>query len=167
MGEESTQTRLVENRVPRVPLGEQKMDSSPPRHALDSPHTLPYNPAVFTGLDHFRRLLQRWIWISLLLPISLAGCALLGPAELTITWTTESELDIIGFNLLRSESEDGPFVRINEELIPPASDPNVGGEHSYVDGDVASGVTYYYKLESIDRQGNSTVSEPIAITAGS
>jgi hypothetical protein len=90
----------------------------------------------------------------------------LGGTELTITWTTESELDIIGFNLLRSESEDGPFVKVNDELIPPAVDLNVGGEHSYVDHEVENGVTYYYKLESIDRLGNSIESEPIAITAG-
>ena len=121
---------------------------------------------MFTGQDLIKSLLPRWIWIALLLLVSLTSCDLLGQTELTIPWTTESELDIIGFNLLRSDSEDGPFIKVNDELIPPASDPNVGGEHSYVDHDVVNGVTYYYKLESIDRQGNSTESEPIAITAG-
>lgn len=142
------------------------MSRLPLDSALDSPSTLTYNPAVFTGQDLIKSLLPRWIWITLLLLVTLSSCDLLGKTELTITWKTESELDIIGFNLLRSESEDGPFTRINDELIPPATDPNVGGEHSYVDHDVANGVTYYYKLESIDRQGNSTESEPIAIKAG-
>ena len=91
---------------------------------------------------------------------------MLSNPELTIRWETESELDIIGFNLLRSESEDGPFIQINDELIPPASDPNVGAEHIYVDRDVESGVTYFYILETIDRQGHSSKSDPIAITAG-
>jgi len=93
------------------------------------------------------------------------SCSLMGEPELTISWETESELDIIGFNLLRSESEDGPYEKINPELIPPANDPNVGGEHTYVDHDVVNGVTYFYILETIDRQGNSSKSDPVAITA--
>lgn len=97
--------------------------------------------------------------------IAATGCSLIGEPELIITWETESELDIIGFNLLRSESEDGPFEKINPDLIPPANDPNVGGEHTFVDGDVVNGVTYFYILETIDRQGNSSKSDPIAITA--
>ena len=121
---------------------------------------------MFTGQDLIKSLLPRRIWIALFLLVSLTSCDLLGKTELTITWTTESELDIIGFNLLRSESENGPYIRINDELIPPAMDPNVGGEHSYVDHAVVNGVTYYYKLESIDRQGNTTESEPIVIKAG-
>jgi len=105
-------------------------------------------------------------WLFLVLLLFAAGCDNLIKPELTITWKTESELDIIGFNLLRSESEDGPFVKINLDLIPPASDPNVGGDHEYIDRDVVSGVTYFYILESIDRQGNATRSDPIAINAG-
>ncbi|MFN2190632.1 MAG: hypothetical protein ACK2T3_17870 [Candidatus Promineifilaceae bacterium] len=119
-------------------------------------------------LEYYSRKLVRTkaIWLFLVLLLFAAGCDNLIKPELTITWKTESELDIIGFNLLRSESEDGPFVKINPELIPPASDPNVGGDHQYIDRDVVSGVTYFYILESIDRQGNATRSDPIAITAG-
>lgn len=96
----------------------------------------------------------------------LIGCSLLPDPELTISWSTESELDIIGFNLYRSDSPDGPFTKINGELIPPAADPFIGGDHSYVDTDVARGKTYYYQLESVDRNGNTTRTDPIAITAG-
>jgi len=134
---------------------------------LDSPFTLSYNPAVFTGPDLKKTARPHKIWCTLFLLIFLTSCGLVGQNELTISWTTESELDIIGFNLLRSETEDGPYNAINKELIPPSNDPNVGGEHSFIDRDVIDGVTYYYKLETIDRQGNSTESDPIAITAGS
>ena len=112
------------------------------------------------------RSAKRIRWLFIFVVIALSGCAVLGQPELTITWETESELDIIGFNILRSESIDGPFIKINEELIPPATDPNVGGEHAYIDGDVKNGITYYYILETIDRQGQASKSEPIAITAG-
>jgi len=133
---------------------------------LDSPLALPYNPAVFTGQYLANPILQRITWILFIIPVAITSCSFLGGSELTITWKTESELDIIGFNLLRSESEAGPFVQINDELIPPADDPNVGGEHSYIDRDVVKGTTYYYKLVTIDRQGIATKSDSIAITAG-
>jgi hypothetical protein len=134
---------------------------------LDSHIPLSYNSAVFTGIYLTKPRFLHLLWISSILLIVLSSCDLLGGDKLTISWSTESELDIIGFNLLRSESADGPFMRINEELIPPAEDPNVGGEHSYIDRDVSSGVTYFYRLETVDRQGNVTQSEPIVITAGS
>ena len=112
-----------------------------------------------------RRILT-WLAIAFLSTTALAGCGLLGDDRLTISWTTESELDVVGFNLYRSESPDGPFVKINDELIPPAEDPFVGGEHTYVDQDVENGTTYYYQLETVDRLGNTTRTDSIAITAG-
>jgi hypothetical protein len=132
---------------------------------LDSLLALPYNPAVFTEQYLAKPFLVRIAWILFILPVAVTSCSIFGVSELTITWKTESELDIIGFNLLRSESEEGPYMRINDELIPPADDPNVGGEHSYLDRDVVRGTTYYYKLETIGRQGVVTESDPIAITA--
>lgn len=86
--------------------------------------------------------------------------------DLTIRWTTESELDIIGFNLFRSDSPDGEFMKINEELIPPSADPFVGGEHVFVDKGVIRGQTYYYQLETVTRHGGTITRGPFAIPAG-
>lgn len=86
--------------------------------------------------------------------------------DLTIRWTTESELDTIGFNLFRSDTPDGEFVKINEDLIPPAADPFVGGEHVFVDKGVIRGQTYYYQLETVTRHGGTTTRGPFAIPAG-
>lgn len=114
---------------------------------------------------------RNWCFIAIFsiivaAPAGLSGCFLLRETEVTISWTTESELDIIGFNMYRSQSPYGPFGKVNEVLIPPAADPSVGGSHSYVDYDVESGITYYYQLETVDRYGNITRSETIAVTAG-
>jgi hypothetical protein len=86
---------------------------------------------------------------------------------MTIRWTTESELDIIGFNIYRSDTTDGEFTKINNELIPPANDPFIGGEHTFVDENVTRGQTYYYQLETVGRNGNTTRSETIELVAGS
>jgi hypothetical protein len=117
---------------------------------------------LFTA--HRTRLLLSITFAALLL--AQTGCGILQDTSVTIRWTTESELDIIGFNLFRAESPDGPFIKVNEALIPPAADPFVGGEHTYVDENVQRGVTYYYELESVDRQGSTTRTGPITITAG-
>lgn len=87
-------------------------------------------------------------------------------SQLTVRWSTESELDIIGFNLYRAESADGNYIKLNDSLIPPAADPFIGGEHQFVDHSVTWGVTYYYKLETVDRYGNTKQSDPIELRAG-
>jgi hypothetical protein len=87
-------------------------------------------------------------------------------SRLTVRWSTESELDIIGFNLYRAASADGDYLKINNSLIPPSADPFIGGEHQYVDPNVTWGVTYYYKLETVDRYGNSELTKPIELRAG-
>lgn len=82
-----------------------------------------------------------------------------------VHWVTESELDVTGYNLYRAGQPDGEFRQINSELLPPASDPFLGGEHTFVDKNVAWQRTYYYQLETIDRTGNATRSEVIILQA--
>jgi hypothetical protein len=107
-----------------------------------------------------------WLGLILLLIIGQAGCSLFKETKLTLTWTTESELDIIGFNVYRADSLDGEFIKLNNELIPPAVDPFIGGEHAYVDEGVVRGTTYFYQLETVDRNGNVTRSDIVDLTAG-
>ncbi|MFH1633834.1 MAG: hypothetical protein ABIG63_07455 [Chloroflexota bacterium] len=82
-------------------------------------------------------------------------------AAITIEWATESELDTVGFNLLRGETEDGPFEQINAQIIPSSPDPLTGGEYSFNDPDVESGQTYYYMLEEIEASGGTNQHGPI------
>ena len=82
-----------------------------------------------------------------------------------VEWTTESEVDVAGFNLYRSESLDGPYVKVNTALIPGASDPLLGGKYAYTDTNVVAGQTYYYKLEDVDLDGTTTLHGPIEVVA--
>ena len=81
-------------------------------------------------------------------------------------WETASEFNSAGFNIYRSEVEDGEYVRINEELIPAKGSEGGGAGYSYTDTEVVTGMTYYYKLESVDLTGSSTWHGPISITLG-
>ena len=82
-------------------------------------------------------------------------------AAITIEWATASELDTVGFNLLRGDNSKGPFERINAQTIPPSADPLTGGEYSFADPDVESGQTYYYMLEEIETSGGTNQHGPI------
>jgi hypothetical protein len=81
-----------------------------------------------------------------------------------IKWSTETEIDNAGFNILRSESQSGPFAKINDSLIPAKGSATQGASYEFVDIDVQNRKTYYYKLEDIDLNGESTMHGPVSAT---
>jgi hypothetical protein len=104
--------------------------------------------------------------LSLIWPLAAAAEEPTPAASVVIVeWTTESEVDVAGFNLYRSDSPDGPYVKVNAALIPGASDPLLGGKYTYTDTNVVAGQTYYYKLEDIDLDGTTTLHGPIEVVA--
>ena len=84
--------------------------------------------------------------------------------EVLLYWTSESEIDNVGFNLYRSESEDGSFNQINDSLIPAQGSPTQGAFYEFVDINAQNRKTYYYKLEDIDINDKSTMCGPVSAT---
>ncbi|HUT83216.1 MAG TPA: choice-of-anchor D domain-containing protein, partial [Thermodesulfobacteriota bacterium] len=82
--------------------------------------------------------------------------------EVILSWTTESEIDNAGFNLYRSESENGEYVKLNSSLIPAQGSPTSGATYQYIDKDVKNRTTYFYKIEDIDLNGKSTMHGPVS-----
>jgi hypothetical protein len=92
-----------------------------------------------------------------------SGCA----APVRVEWSTETEMNTAGFNLYRGESADGPFdVKVNEQLVAPSADPMTGGKYQYVDKTARPGITYYYRLEEVERNGGTNNFGPISVRAG-
>jgi hypothetical protein len=87
------------------------------------------------------------------------------PAMVIVEWTTESEVNLAGFNVYRSEDPEGPYVKLNEVLIPASRDPLAGASYVYTDTTAMAGVTYYYKLEDVELDGRSTIHGPIELVA--
>lgn len=117
-----------------------------------------------------QRTNRKLIWLALGLLI--AGIAVIviqlttSPnAIITVEWTTASELNTAGFNLYRSESKDGPYTRLNTDLIPGSTDPLTGGSYAYTDTQVIAGHTYFYQLEDVEIGGNATRHDPYEVTA--
>ncbi len=97
--------------------------------------------------------------------VMLTGCASIAPARILIQWTTASEVNTAGFNLYRSQDSEGPYTKINAQLIPASNDALTGAKYEYEDTDVVYGRTYYYQLEDVELSGTSTRHGPIIITA--
>ena len=104
--------------------------------------------------------------LSLIWPLAVAAEEPTPAASVVVVeWTTESEVDMAGFNLYRSDSPAGPYVKVNATLIPGALDPLLGGKYAYTDTNVVAGRTYYYKLEDVELNGTATLHGPIEVVA--
>ena len=79
-----------------------------------------------------------------------------------ITWSTESEINNAGFNILRSTSSDGIFKRVNPKLIAGAGTISHRTNYTFEDKTADAGVVYYYQIEEVSFEG---VSEVIATRA--
>jgi hypothetical protein len=80
-----------------------------------------------------------------------------------LTWSTESEIDNLGFNLYRAETENGQYIKINDMLIPAKGSPKQSASYEFVDTNVQN-ENYYYKIEDVDTSDGSTNHGPVKVT---
>ena len=72
---------------------------------------------------------------------------------IVIRWTTQSELDNAGFNILRSTTRDGVFRLVNPTLIPGAGTTGEKHTYTYTDTTAKSNVIYYYRIKDVSFAG--------------
>jgi hypothetical protein len=84
-----------------------------------------------------------------------------------VYWTTATEIQTLGFNLYRADTEDfATAIRINDELIPAqGTGGSQGASYELLDGDVTVGNDYYYWLEDMDTAGQTTLHGPVSTNA--
>ena len=79
-----------------------------------------------------------------------------------LNWETANEIDNVGFNIYRAETQSGQLIKINPYLIAsqnPGS--SAGAAYSFLDESALPGATYYYWLEDMDASGASTRNGPV------
>lgn len=82
-----------------------------------------------------------------------------------IQWETAVEIDNVGFHLYRSASSNGPWERVNEQLIG-AHGNGTGAEYYFTDASPPTPTgTLYYTLEDIDYYGVGTTHGPVMAQA--
>lgn len=79
-----------------------------------------------------------------------------------VNWETASETSNAGFNLWRSEAQNGLYTKINTSLIPAEGGAGSGAVYEYMDAAAAAGVAYYYKLEAVDMGGTGRLFGPVS-----
>lgn len=72
---------------------------------------------------------------------------------ITITWTTESEVDTAGFYIKRSQQRAGGFKIINATPILGAGATNEKQSYTYTDTTAKPNVVYYYQLGCVSVAG--------------
>ena len=66
-----------------------------------------------------------------------------------VSWETVNEIDLLGFNLYRAETQDGPWTQINAAMIAAQNPGSAqGNEYNWTDTGLANG-SYWYQLEWI------------------
>ncbi len=70
-----------------------------------------------------------------------------------IHWTTQSEMDNAGFNILRSQTRTGEFKVINAQLIPGAGTTAESTTYTWTDTTAKPNLVYYYQIEDVSFAG--------------
>ncbi len=76
--------------------------------------------------------------------------------KVVIRWTTESELDNAGFNILRSDSRNGEFKQVNDKMIQGKGTTAERSTYKWVDTSAKPGAIYYYQIEDVSFAGERT-----------
>ena len=74
--------------------------------------------------------------------------------QVTITWSTQSELNNAGFFIKRSNQRDGEFQVINATMVPGAGTTSEKQFYTYTDTTAQPNVVYYYQIEDVSLDGN-------------
>ena len=88
-----------------------------------------YNFYNHTSAEHSPKLVisgSTLIRLSFLTATPKAG-------KVILQWGTEAEIDNAGFNIYRSETEDGDYAEINSSLIPAEGSPTHGVSYKFID----------------------------------
>jgi fibronectin type 3 domain-containing protein len=76
------------------------------------------------------------------------------PPEVDLSWSINTETDLAGYRVYRSEQHDTPGQLLTPDLLPSPA---------YRDTSVQPGHLYWYSVTAVDRSGNeSAPSAPVA-----
>ncbi len=103
------------------------------------------------------------------LPVTLSSfMALPEQNAVRLIWRTESEFDNLGFILYRATQEDGPFTELasykNHPALNGKGNSSTPQTYEFVDNQVVNNTTYWYRLVSVDVDGQRHELQTISAT---
>ena len=104
------------------------------------------------------------------LPVSLTAFSATPEADkIVLKWTTQSEVNNLGFEVYRSGEETGAYAMIasfeNTPALQGGGNSNTAREYTYEDAILSNGGTYWYQIADVDYQGVRTFHGPVSAQA--
>jgi len=88
------------------------------------------------------------------LPVLLSSfTATYGYDSCVLKWTTQTEVNNLGFYIYRSKTKDGEYTKVNKMMIEGAGNSAMPTDYQFADTKVEPGKTYFYYLENVDITG--------------
>jgi len=104
------------------------------------------------------------------LPVDLTAFSATAEADkIVLKWTTQSEVNNLGFEVYRSGEETGAYAMIasfeNTPALQGGGNSNTAREYTYEDAILSNGGTYWYQIADVDYQGVRTFHGPVSAQA--
>jgi hypothetical protein len=80
-------------------------------------------------------------------------------AGVVVAWETASEVDLVGFNIVRVRETGGRPVTVNPIRMPALGDETNATSYEYFDATADPDLTYVYHVEGVTRHGLTRTSE--------
>ncbi|MFQ6039806.1 MAG: lamin tail domain-containing protein [Candidatus Poribacteria bacterium] len=84
--------------------------------------------------------------------------AVLTEKGIKIQWVTQTEVNNLGFNILRSKTEDGPFESITPAMINGTGSSATPHQYTFLDEEADANTISFYRIESVDLFGDKQTS---------
>ena len=124
---------------------------------------------LFDQLDNPNDMVVDLAWLgppgSIDQPLSVelaSFTALSGDGKVTLHWATQSEVNNVRFDIMKSEIKEGEYSKVGEQQGQFNS--NQLTNYAFTDNFVANGSTYWYKVVDVDVNGVLTAHGPISAT---
>jgi hypothetical protein len=86
-------------------------------------------------------------------------------ADVTVSWSTTNEVDILGFDVWRSESPNGEFIKLNQEPIwAKTSGGATGADYAFQDMTATPEQAYWYRLRVLLQDGDQADAGLVELT---
>jgi len=81
-----------------------------------------------------------------------------------LTWVTQTETEVSGYNVYRSDNAIAPEYMVNNNLIP-ATNTSTQQTYNFIDSEnLQMNRTYFYWLENVDLSGITNMYGPVSVT---
>lgn len=73
--------------------------------------------------------------------------------RVTLRWQAVQEADVYGYVAYRADRREGPFLRVNREIVRARGAVDAPASYELVDAGVEPGRTYFYYLDVVTASG--------------